>query len=382
MRGILPAMLALTTSVHAESELAPVVQPSVQSEAKIREKIDDLAAALKEAKTPQAFQFAAQKLHGLSFDAEKADLYELVGKILEQAMKAAQIAKDADLTASIQERLTVIRSLVSEYARVRPAKTKLESNPDDKASNTTVGKWLCFMKGDWGGGLAHLEKGSDEKLAKVAARDRGAGEDPDVKTACSIGDEWRSIHPPRAIHWYGIAWPKLDPLQREPVRQKIRSILRRPAQPKLGELSSGWRAEKQSGSEKGVGTDTEYAKTGRYSAKLLPGGFLRFDFPIVSGKKYEISGWVLSDSDDGHNRFGVSIGNPSLSRRIDAVSIPKDQPYWTYVKKTFGAIGGDRGAFVAVISESKTGAVWVDDILLRELDTGAELLINGGFERR
>ena len=50
-------------------------------------------------------------------------------------------------------------------------KKTLESTPTDAAANVLIGRFLCFVKGDWESGLARLALGGDESLRATAEKD-------------------------------------------------------------------------------------------------------------------------------------------------------------------------------------------------------------------
>src|SRR5205823_674976 len=47
----------------------------------------------------------------------------------------------------------------------------LASNANDPSANEKIGRFICFLKGDWDAGLPMLAKGSDEQLKAIAALD-------------------------------------------------------------------------------------------------------------------------------------------------------------------------------------------------------------------
>ena len=64
----------------------------------------------------------------------------------------------------------------------------LKSNPDDPAANLTVGRFRCFRRNEWQGGLPHLAKVANEKLAAAAQLDAAAGNNP--KAQLKAADAW------------------------------------------------------------------------------------------------------------------------------------------------------------------------------------------------
>ncbi|MCE9568384.1 MAG: hypothetical protein K8U57_40815, partial [Planctomycetes bacterium] len=102
------------------------------------------------------------------------------GKMIALSNEARDNAKNIDVTRVEAEKLK---------AHLKTLKDK----PDDPAANLAVGRFLCFFKGDWKTGLAHLAKGSDEKLVAAAT----------AETAASKGTETEQFA--AAELWYDLA---------------------------------------------------------------------------------------------------------------------------------------------------------------------------------
>ena len=60
--------------------------------------------------------------------------------------------------------------------------------PDDPAANLTLGKYLCFSRGDWQQGFSRLAKGSDPVLAELASK--GLVNPTDAAVQEALGDDW------------------------------------------------------------------------------------------------------------------------------------------------------------------------------------------------
>ena len=92
---------------------------------------------------------------------------------------------------------------------IRKATDKLKNNPDDADAHLAVGKHLVFNRGDWPQGLAHLAKGSDEPLKRVAQQDLASPEDADKQA--DLGDAWEALaqegQRQRAIGGAGVGRP-------------------------------------------------------------------------------------------------------------------------------------------------------------------------------
>lgn len=107
------------------------------------------------------------------------------------------------------------------YDRVKGSLETLRADPDHQQANATVGRFLCFIKGDWEAGLPLLKIGDSGDIGVLAARDlAGASSEAEQIT---IGDAWWKISQSttaevfrngsidRAMHWYRMAFDTLTP---------------------------------------------------------------------------------------------------------------------------------------------------------------------------
>jgi len=71
---------------------------------------------------------------------------------------------------------------------VAKAITVLETKPNDPAANLLVGRYCCFVKGDWAGGLPLLAKGGDTVAQGVATAE--LKNPTDATGQLSLADGW------------------------------------------------------------------------------------------------------------------------------------------------------------------------------------------------
>ena len=150
---------------------------------------------------------------------------ERATKIVAQAEPVARKAKNAGLTARLNQRKKELKELQAQFgAPVAQARAKLKTNPDDPAANAVLGKFYCLAAGNWPTGLAMLAKGNDQALRKVAQDDL-AGTDGDAAAKAALGDTWwefgekqsglpKQHARARAAHWYEQAADGLEGLNR------------------------------------------------------------------------------------------------------------------------------------------------------------------------
>ena len=78
---------------------------------------------------------------------------------------------NAALRARVAEKQRELGGARDAAAKVAKDFEKLKATPDDPAANLAIGRYLCFVKGDWEAGLPKLAKGSDTALKALAAQE-------------------------------------------------------------------------------------------------------------------------------------------------------------------------------------------------------------------
>jgi hypothetical protein len=81
-----------------------------------------------------------------------------------------------------------IGELKAPSEKIRKAYDPVDKNPADPAANFEIGRFQCFVKGDWDVGLSFLAKGSDAGLGALAAKDLAAPTDPERQL--EVADGW------------------------------------------------------------------------------------------------------------------------------------------------------------------------------------------------
>jgi hypothetical protein len=100
-------------------------------------------------------------------------------------------AADPSLATQLQNRAKEVDTRRTASERIARDLVKLKTAPEDPAANLAVGKFLCFIKGDWAGGLPLLAKGSDAKLKELARQELGKPSGAAAYT--SLGDGWWDV---------------------------------------------------------------------------------------------------------------------------------------------------------------------------------------------
>jgi hypothetical protein len=150
-------------------------------------------------------------------DALMTNDFSPVRPMLKLAVDAASRAEIPDLGSELAMRREQLALQQNAYSTIGPQLQTLEKNPDDPGANFAVGKYDCFIQGDWATGLPLLAKGSDHHLAQLAQTDLSDPDQPDAQEA--IAEGWLNVASSgapgeqprlRAYYWYVKALPGLD----------------------------------------------------------------------------------------------------------------------------------------------------------------------------
>ncbi len=128
--------------------------------------------------------------------------------------------------ASSKER----ESTADDYRAAKAAQATLRARPSDPAANLAFGRFLCFVKDDWGQGLQKLALGNDPALKQLAERELATP--ADAAAQAKLGDGWwelaESVGPIAKRHiqqhaalWYQKARSKLTGLTKVRVEKRI-----------------------------------------------------------------------------------------------------------------------------------------------------------------
>jgi pSer/pThr/pTyr-binding forkhead associated (FHA) protein len=114
-----------------------------------------------------------------------------------KAAGAADIPRKSESAKQLKLAVSECKKLHSKYEQAR---AELEKTPGDEKSLEIVGKYLCFVKGDWKDGLRALADGHEGGLRSLAERELAllldSGADP-AKVFALAGDWWAVADAPR-----------------------------------------------------------------------------------------------------------------------------------------------------------------------------------------
>lgn len=158
--------------------------------------------------------------------------FELAGKALDAAKATARQAHNQTALEQVMLAAPSIESAVEAYRQAASALQKLPAQPGDPALCEEVGRYDCFVLGDWAGGLPLLAKGSDAALKSLATRELGPA--PSPADSLALADGWiaeavkdpadlASIHH-HAEDWYHRAIERLEGLSRLAAEKHLQQL--------------------------------------------------------------------------------------------------------------------------------------------------------------
>ncbi len=148
-------------------------------------------------------------------EALAAGRFDLADSLSATVYRTCQATAGRAFRVETLNRRRKVQEQRGQWDAMQAARTTLQSNPDDEAANTTLGRWLCFAREDWEQGPVYLAKGSEPELKTLAARELN-GSALDVAAQVELADGWWDLaataDPPakmvllrRAAYWYSLA---------------------------------------------------------------------------------------------------------------------------------------------------------------------------------
>jgi hypothetical protein len=237
-------------------------------------------------KEPDAARAAAKGYLALVGDAIKAENFEAAGTAAQRAEALAKAAQDAALVARAVELKNEAVSLKTEAARVKPLLEK--PGPND---GEAIGRYLCFVKGDWDTGLPHLIAGAKPPLKTAAEKE--ALNPQDAAGQVDLADLWWDIAQKEksswrkdrifahAKHWIDLAAPTAAGLIKVRVQKRIDDLealqpgyvnLLKMVDPTKDGILGSWKVEEGkliSGSGKLVRLEFPYQPPAEYDFRVV-----------------------------------------------------------------------------------------------------------------
>lgn len=196
----------------------------------LKMKHDAVSMASKEAKGYLDHQVLADALLPCYEEAIDTDQFDIAKAIGELALNCATEGRSPERVDQIEFRLKQLGELSAAYEQMKAAQQTLDNSPNNGDANSTVGRYLCLMKGNWEDGLPFLAKGSDERLKTSAEFELSTDVDP-IQVAdqwWEISDKLTGLQQLRAKshsgEWYRKALPSLSGLSKVRTEQRLREL--------------------------------------------------------------------------------------------------------------------------------------------------------------
>jgi hypothetical protein len=156
------------------------------------EKAELLEQVNNHARTARNKSDLAEACLATGFAAIAADDYPSAMRLSELAKNSASGSGDSSLVqlADFLDQETARCS--GAYDGVTNSYQLLRSKPTDPQANLAVGKFLCFIKEDWSGGLLLLARDGDAALSAVAKEEIG-GKLKDPQEQLALGNSWWNL---------------------------------------------------------------------------------------------------------------------------------------------------------------------------------------------
>jgi serine/threonine-protein kinase len=192
-----------------------------------------LALLAKAARSPAQHKTLSSQALELMDQALEQNDFNVAASAGKVAVSEAGRARDKDSVQQARARTRELEQAMKAFAQVEEATVTLKQKPDDPEANRTVGRYECFVKGDWEKGLAKLARGPEGPIRSLAL-----SEISDPKRASeqiTLADGWwdlaekefgavRKNMQLRAARWYRIAAPNTSGLVRGKVDKRLKVL--------------------------------------------------------------------------------------------------------------------------------------------------------------
>lgn len=286
-------------------------------------------------------------------------------------------------------------------ADFKKALDKWTKDPKNPEANLIIGKYNAFVLGDYKLGMIHLSNSTDKTLKSLGEHETDPEYTDSPEKQVSMADEWVNaakkspslfrIFYDRASYWYSQAWPRLEGVWKDKLRERGRKLAAsRPPGASKKALPTGWVADPGiSGSPSTL--DGNIARTGSFSVRLSPAdknvqgsiSILNSNLIPVEGKKsIEASAYVFTDgTENGRDRIVIWFLDQAGNHISEVGSFyPLDMPFWSRVSLKTDVPKNAVRAMFRVLHSSKNGSAWIDDVSMKV--DGKEMLTNLSFEEK
>jgi hypothetical protein len=276
-------------------------------------KLSTIGALGRFARTPEAVRESIKAHLELADEAVRQDDLDTADKACELAFAVAKSSKDIPSITRVDAKRKDVKETKAAADKVKAARAALAASQEDPAANELVGRYECFVRGNWTAGLPLLAKAAAADLKDLAALDLGAPKEPADQV--KLGDAWwdrgeKEAEPAktkargRAAYWYAQALPSLSGLSRVRLEKRMAEAPAPPPLPAATGITAGlvgwWRFEEGNGTS---AADSSGAKQ---------------DLQLVNGVRWvpgRIGGAVELDGVDDHG-LGVLTRAPALESPV------------------------------------------------------------------
>jgi uncharacterized membrane protein YgcG len=159
--------------------------------------------------------------------------FEIAAALATTAMNLSAAVKDNALRDEARDLGERTKRMQKDQPALEAALAKLKTNPNDADANLTIGRFKCFLLGDWAAGLPYLSKGNDDALKALAKQEETSPANADEQA--KLADAWwdqsekkgdrndpmlKAIRA-RALYWYRLALPNLTGLALAKAQKRV-----------------------------------------------------------------------------------------------------------------------------------------------------------------
>jgi hypothetical protein len=196
-------------------------------------KVQAAETASKAVRLPKQHEAFCGDVLPLVNDSAGADRYAVARKLAELLVRSAKAARNPKLASSATSLGADVDLLAAEYERLAESFARLKSNSASASDRLALGKFFCFLKGDWKTGLPLLAEGGEDPLSHLAMDELSSP--TDVEDQLKLADSWwaqgeaseglrASRIREKAAFWYEQALPKLSGLSAAKAKQHLEAI--------------------------------------------------------------------------------------------------------------------------------------------------------------
>ena len=199
----------------------------------LRMKTDAATAATKTVRTPEQRKQLLAGANQLADEAVAADRYDVAKAAADIELTVSRVASDAALVKAAAIHVHQVQDTAAAFADAKKSLAVLVDKPNDPEANLKVGKFTCFIKGDWEDGFPMLALGSDATLKALAEKAVAGVNSADEQA--KLGDGWwdvatkltgttKSTVQAEAGKWYRMAVPSLTGFAKARVESRLKSL--------------------------------------------------------------------------------------------------------------------------------------------------------------